>query len=165
MLKKLLKSVAPALGAAIGGPFGGMAGKFIADKLGEAPPKNDTDLLKIVQKALGDPEQALKLKQAENDFVIQLERIGVDVFQIEAADRQDARQFAAKTSMLPQLVLSALFIGGYFAILIYRGTDPSFTVDAMTFGVITAAVPMIMQFWFGSSHGSKTKSDKSSSSL
>jgi hypothetical protein len=59
-LLNILKSAAPALATAVGGPLGGMAVKAIADKLGVAPSVSE------VTKALeSNPELALKLKEID----------------------------------------------------------------------------------------------------
>ena len=68
--------------------------------------------------------------------------------------------------MIPQVLLSILFIGGYFVVL-YSLIAGDLKIDntlkdaiLLLIGIITREVPTIMQFWFGSSHGSKNK-DKS----
>jgi len=59
-LMNMLKSAAPALATAVGGPLGGMAIKAIADKLGIDPtPDSVTNALK------NNPELALKLKEID----------------------------------------------------------------------------------------------------
>jgi hypothetical protein len=89
-------------------------------------------------------------------------RLDIDVYQIEVEDRKDARGLA-KVNMLPQIILSSIFIAGYFAIvyMLFSGKvviDESIRdMSNILLGVITANIPSIMSFWFGSSHGSKQK--------
>jgi hypothetical protein len=66
-LMNLLKSAAPALATAVGGPLGGMAMNAIASKLGvEATPSAVTQALK------DNPDLALKLKEIDcKDFEVE----------------------------------------------------------------------------------------------
>ena len=70
---------------------------------------------------------------------------------------------AKSTSIIPQVVLSALFIVGYFTMmgLFFSNTleIPMSDVFNVLAGVLTAAIPQILSFWFGSSHGSKQKTE------
>jgi hypothetical protein len=59
-LLALLKTAAPALATAVGGPLGGMAIKAIADKLGV--PASITDVTTALQ---ANPDLALKLKEID----------------------------------------------------------------------------------------------------
>jgi len=166
--KSLLKAVAPTLGAAVGGPFGGIAGKMIADAMGETPPKNASSLEKIVRSALGDPEMVLKLKEAERTFDAKMKELDVDIFAHEVDDRKNARDMA-KVNMWPQIILSVVFILGYFVVLSFvfqslygdASINPQILVLASTLlGIFTGEIPRIMSFWFGSSAGSKEKTAK-----
>lgn len=164
-LKGLLKTIAPALGAAIGGPFGGIAAKLIAAKLGKDEPKNEGSLLKMVESAMGDPEHALALKNANNDFLLQMESLGVDVFKEEVKDRGDARDLAKIKGILPQLTISVVFITA-FAVVCYVVFSQSLdlaeyqkNIIMLLLGILSAAINQIMNFWFGSSEGSKRKTE------
>lgn len=162
-LKGILKTVAPALGAAIGGPFGGIAGKLIASKLGKDEPKSENDLLRMVQGALGDPEQVLKLKEAGEAFEIRMRELDVDVFALEIDDRKNARDNGAKVSFWPQIVISSIFILSFSVIcyVVFSGMaqleGESKDVIVYLLGILSAGVTQIMNFWFGSSMGSKEK--------
>ncbi len=71
----------------------------------------------------------------------------------------------AKVNMLPQIMLSILFVVGYFAIMLMMFTNyinPSESMKdplLVLLGVMTREMPTIMQFWFGSSFGSKKKAE------
>lgn len=161
-LKSILKTIAPALGAAVGGPFGGIAGKFIAGKLGKDEPKSENDLLKMVQNALGDPEQILKLKEADQAFDVRMRELDVDIYSHEVEDRKSAREMA-KANMLPQMVISSIFILAFSVIcyVVFSGMakleGESKDVIVYLLGILSAGVTQIMNFWFGSSMGSKEK--------
>tara|TARA_R110000737_G_scaffold144670_1_gene174844 strand:+ start:630 stop:1124 length:495 start_codon:yes stop_codon:yes gene_type:complete len=158
--KKIVSNLAPTLATALGGPLAGTATKFLArELLGDADAKeSDIDL------ALSNatPEQLYKLKDIDNDFAKEMAKLGVDVFALEVKDRHSARDLA-KLNMTPQIVLSAIFILGYFAIigLLFSGTvvidDSIRDMSNILLGVLTVNIPIIIAFWFGSSYGSKLK--------
>lgn len=158
--KDLVKSVAPVLGTALGGPFGGMAAKFIGGKLLGDEDAGEEAIEQLVANA--NPDMLFKLKQLDKDFELELERIGLKKEQLIVEDRKDARKLFS-VNKWPQIVLSAVFILGYF-ILVYALVTGKFVIDpsqtalvATLIGVLTAGVSNIMQFWFGSSSGSKDK--------
>lgn len=162
--KSLIRKVAPTLGAALGGPAGGMAVKFLSEKfLGNAEASKE-ELAAFIESAT--PAQMLAIKEADQQFLTEMKKLDIDVFALEVEDRQNARELA-KVNMWPQIVLSALFILGYFGILgilvyFYDAdiNDRIFGILNTVIGVLTAAIPMILQFWFGSSLGSKQKDKK-----
>lgn len=150
--KETLAAVAPTIATALGGPLAGMAVKMAASQLGIEPGELESAVIS------GDPEVMLSLKQAEQSFLVEMEKLGIERDRLVTDDRQDAREMA-KVNMWPQIILSTVFIIGYF-ILAYFSAKGAITPDPMMFGIMTAAIPMILQFWFGSSHGSKGKDHK-----
>jgi len=157
--KKLVSGVAPMLGTALGGPMGGIAAKAITGALlGE---DNATDDLKVVEQAVKNatPDQLLALKKADNDFDVQMKELDFKLEDVRLKDVQDARDMA-KSNMWPQIILSIVMIVGYFWIVYLEASDPALDIDDYLLGVLTGAIPMILQFWFGSSTGSKEKTHK-----
>lgn len=158
--KSVLGNLAPAVAAAFGGPLAGTATKFLADKLLGKP---DADQTEVEAAILGaTPDDLAKLRELDNEFRIAMSKLDIDIFALEVEDRKSARDMA-KDNMWPQIVLSVLFLGGYFALvfMLFSGevelTEQNQQMGQILLGVITGAVPSILQFWFGSSHGSKSK--------
>jgi hypothetical protein len=158
--KALVSVVAPTLGTALGGPLAGAATSAISTALLGKPTASDKELTKVLEQT--NPDQLAALAAAEAQFTSRLKELDVDVFKLETADRQSARA-AAKDNLWPQIALSGLFLGGYFTLLVLL-----FTTDVkldgtlndlmlILAGILTREVPTIMQFWFGSSFGSKEK--------
>ena len=81
--KGVISTVAPTLGMALGGPLGGLAGNLIASALGS----KDVEQVLLEQK----PEALAALRQAEMDFELKLEELGVEKERISMADRVSAR--------------------------------------------------------------------------
>lgn len=163
-LKSILKTAAPMLGAAIGGPFGGMAGKLVAEALGnpDAKPEDIPAML-----AGASPEQIATLKQAEMDFKGRMTELGYANEQKLAAlavqDRQGARdmQVATRSKVPPTLaimvVLAWAIVQGY---LFTHVIDPSMReLIARVLGTLDGALMVVLSFYFGSSHGSQQKTE------
>jgi hypothetical protein len=159
--KEIVRSVAPTLGTALGGPMAGAATKFIADKmLGKA----DASTEEIQEAILGaSPEQLTKLKEIDNQFKLDMKHLEIDVYELEYKDRDSARKLFA-VNIWPQIILSAIFVIGYFGVLyflLHKDIVPTSMINNPVFttilGVLTAAIPQILSFWFGSSLGSKEK--------
>jgi hypothetical protein len=157
MLVDLLKSVAPGLATAVAGPLGGAAVSMIAKKLGVE------DTVEAVTKAVqNDPDAALKLRE-----------IDLKELEVHAKDRDSARNREveiAKSEHAPyinKIVTPALALGVtglsfvLFAILIFVEVKPE-AKDILIYilGVLSAAVTQILSYYFGSSQGSKDKSDE-----
>ncbi len=162
--KKVIGSVAPVLGTAIGGPWGAVATSVIGSVLGIDPADE-----KAVAALAADPAKLLELKKAEIEFKRQLEELGVKEQEIYLSDRQSARELA-KTDMRAQWALSAMVVIGFFAVLTFLlytlfvplpiPTEQAQYVNtslSILLGVLTREFTSVMAFWFGSSQGSKEK--------
>lgn len=69
----VLKEALPWIGTALGGPLGGIAAKFVGDKLGIA----DTTTSKIISALQGmTPEQIADLKKYEQEFELKMAELG-----------------------------------------------------------------------------------------
>jgi len=162
--KAIVRGVAPVLGTVISGgnPLAGGAMKILAEAL--LPGKKDAtekDLADFVENAR--PEDLIPLKQIEADYNKAMAALGLRPLELEVQDRASAREMF-KVDGKPQRIITYLFLGGYFGVLI--GVIACYALGktinlpsefVLIFGVITAAVPQILAFWFGSSKGSADK--------
>jgi len=158
--KSIVKTVAPALGTALGGPMAGMAIREISNRwLG----KESADAKEIEQAVLNaSPEQLAELRKIDSDFNVRMRELDIDLEKLQVEDRKSARSLFS-VSVWPQILLSAVFGAGYFWVL-YLFMAHGVTIDDslrdafnIILGVLTAAISSILQFWFGSSSGSKEK--------
>lgn len=158
-LKKIVGTVSPLLGGALGGPLGGMAGKLLQTALGVD--SNDAALTILES----DPDSLLKLKQIEADLEVRMEELGITEEQIHAEDRDSARGMAKEKGMMPQVIMSVVYTIGYFGVLYMFMTGglqvkPEHNVMfGGLLGILSAAQIQILNFWFGSSSGSKRKTE------
>lgn len=161
--KGIVKTVAPALGTALGGPMAGMAIREIGNRwLG----KEQAGSEEIEQAVLNaSPDQLAELRKIDADFKLRLRELDIDLERLEVEDRKSARQLFS-VNVWPQILLSGVFGVGYFAVL-YLFMAQDVTVDDtlrdafnIVLGVLTAAISSILNFWFGSSLGSKEKTQR-----
>lgn len=153
-----MSTVAPVLGMAVGGPFGGIASSMIQSALGV-----DTEE-QMINEIQHNPNALLLIKQAENDFAIKMKELGIKESQLVNEDRADARDLAKERGILFQASLTMLFILGYFGLFyLFFGGIVSELNDwqrgqvGVLIGVLTGAIPQLLAFWFGSSKGSSDK--------
>lgn len=161
--KDIIAGVAPTIATAIGGPLAGAAVKFLGGELLGDEGAGEAKLEEFILGA--NPESLERLRNADNDFKVKMRELDIDVIELSVSNTKSAREMA-KVNMWPQILLSVLFVVGYFAILIMMFVDFISPSEAMKdpllilLGVMTREMPTIMQFWFGSSFGSKRKTEK-----
>ena len=158
-LKKIVGTVSPLLGGALGGPLGGMVGKMVQKALGV---DSDSAALTILE---SNPDSLLKLKQIEADLEVRMEELGITEEQIHADDRDSARALAKEKGITPQVIMSIVYTIGYFVVVFMFMANkiqvpPEHSVMfGGLLGVLSASQIQIMNFWFGSSAGSKRKTE------
>jgi len=160
----IVKTVAPWIGTALGGPLGGMAVGAIADALGVSEKTTDA-----VKQALSGatPEQMLGLKKADQEFALRMQELGfkqvTDLEAIAAGDRKDARDLLKTTRAKTPAVLSFVVTIGYFGILLGMLSKWLNVSDSqallLMLGSLSTAWGMVMAFWFGTTHESGRKTD------
>lgn len=155
-----LKNIAPALATAMGGPLAGAAATFIAERLG-ASDKTVEAVKEIVSGNSLTPEQISSLKQAEIDFQKFLEANKIRLEEIHAADRADARKMQASTGSRIPGALAVMITLGFFGLLSGMLAGELKVADSQALlvmlGALGAAFGSVIQFYFGSSHGSQQK--------
>ena len=163
-IKNLLKSAAPMLGAAIGGPFGGMALKMLAEALG-APEAKPDDLPGLMASA--SPDQIAAIKKSDNDFKVRMTELGFENEQKLAAlavdNTKDARDMQKQTRSMVPALLTGITVIGFFSLLIgaaagyfrLEGSD----VLMLLLGVLARETASVYNFWLGSSDGSRQKTE------
>lgn len=159
--KSLLGQVAPTLATIAGGPLAGMAVKALSTSLLGHPNGSEADISAALVNAT--PEQLLALKQADNDFKVKMGELGIEPDKLDVEDRSSARDLAKVRGILPQVALSAIFVLGYFGILtalMMGGAKiPAELHDVLIalLATLSAGVIQVLNFWFGSTHGSQNK--------
>jgi len=155
LLAGLLKNVAPGLATVVAGPLGGMAVKAMADRLGVS------DTVEAVTQAIqADPEAAMKLAE-----------IDLKQFQLENEDRASARHMQevalqqdswfAKNFLYLFTSVWSVFAMTFFSLASFYTIPEANTriVDTIIGVLIGTVLTGFFNFFFGSSKGSKDKTD------
>lgn len=157
---QILRTVAPTVALAVGGPFGPLASAALSAVLG-TPTGDD----KAAETALltATPDQLLALKKAEEDFQIKLKELGIEESKLIYDDIANARaREMAVRDNTPKVLAYGVTVGFFGALgyLLVHGTPPT-GGDAflLMLGSLGTAWAGIMAYFFGSSSGSTAKSD------
>jgi hypothetical protein len=161
--QSLIKTVAPWLGTALGGPLGGMAVTAIADALGVS--EKTTDAVKQAISGI-TPEQMLALKSADQNFAITMQKMGFDhlesIEKLSNDDRSSARQREMSVRDYTPMVLAATITIGFFGVLtkmmIGHPVENSDVLNIML-GSLGTAWTGVVAYYFGSSAGSQRKTE------
>ena len=151
----LLKSLAPTIASAAGGPMAGMAVKMAAQKLG-VPDATANEIEDLIEK---QPEKAVLLKEADNDFKNRIREMEIDLesFKTEVDDRKDARANFA-TDWTPKIftVLTLLLYGAFVMIVTLMPHDQSDeTIISLVVGQLSGILGTAAAFYYGGSSAKK----------
>ena len=152
LIKNVVGTLAPTIGSALGGPMGNMAANVIADVLGVKPePKA---LQQAVQNAT--PEQLAEIKKPELEFEAQMKELDVDIFALETADKQDARQKFSKdwTTRVMGIAVLGGFLGYIFLVTLQPPEQNSEALINLVLGYLGGLASAVISFYFGASNSS-----------
>jgi hypothetical protein len=159
--KSVVQSVAPALATALGGPLAGTATAAISEAIFGKPDATEAQIEQALTRA--DPDMLLKLKEADQNFAVWMRQIDVDLERIAAADRADARTRDIATKDYAAPILGTIITLGFFGLLstFFFVTPPAEaeTVLQIMLGALGASYLSVVTYYFGSSVGSKHKTD------
>jgi hypothetical protein len=154
--KQVIATVAPLLGTALGGPFGGLAGTMLSKALGTSDPKAMEAAITST-----DPDILLKLKQADNDFAAQMKALEISEEKLSFDDTANARarEIAVKDST-PRVLSYGVTVGFFGALTALNfvpiPAENRATIYSMVGSLGTVWI-LIMGYYFGSSRGSDDK--------
>lgn len=160
-LKKILGSVAPFLGTMVGGPFGAAAGKLVSNVLLGKDIATNEELERAISSA--SPEQLVELKKVDADYKIKMAELGIDEHKLAVMDRESARQREIKTGDKTPNLLAFLLTFGFFGVLsliiFYPMQESAKSIVDIMLGSLGTAWISVITYYFGSSYGSKIKTD------
>ena len=157
---EFLKTLVPMLGTALGGPFGGIAAGFIAEKLGLEGKTVDA-----VTKALSDnkmtAEQVGLIRLAEIDFNKFMASNEITIAQLEVTNTQGAREMQMAVKSNTPDILAVIIVTGFFGVLVAMMMGLLTVTDQQALlillGSLSAGFGAVLNFFFGSSRGSQNK--------
>lgn len=158
-MNDFLRTMVPLLGTALGGPLGGAAAAFIADKLG-IESKTVEAVSEVLNSGKMTPDQISAIKLAEMDFKKFLESNKIKMEEIAAADRNSARNREVQVKDNTNKILAFTVVGAFIAMVgaTLMGFAKVESVLAGTLvGYLSAKAEQVLAYYFGSSAGSKDK--------
>ena len=164
-LLNIVKTVGPSIATAMGGPLAGMAVRTLSETLLGKPDGTEAELAAAA--AAATPDQLLALKNAENNFKLEMKKLDVDLERISAGDRDSARQMMVQTRDWTPRALAGVITVGFFGVLMYMlmfGLPAAGGGEAMLvmLGTLGTAWGAVVSFYFGSSAGSRAKDEAAS---
>ena len=153
-----LKTIAPTVATALGGPLAGMAVSAVAKAIGCEP----DEVQGIISSNKLTAEQVASIQLAELELKKQAQSMGLDFAKLTVEDRKSARdmQIATKSMLVPSLaiLIVSAFIGVVIATLGGFAVVDSVLAGTLI-GYLSAKAEQVVNFYFGSSAGSKEKTD------
>lgn len=179
--KEIVGAIAPAIATAFGGPLAGVA----VGALGKAILGNENVSESEIESAILtglSPEAIVRMREADNSFLLESKRIALEERKTEyqndqayLSDTQDARKnFSGKEEvfwigiiiLIGFGVITAALTIGCWALL----TGGLGAIDASTVGLVfgflgtilgyvASNAQQVINYWFGTSKGSKDKTD------
>jgi len=154
-LLKLLGNIAPALATAVAGPLGGAAVSAIARRLGVE------DTVEAVTQAIAaDPDAALKLAQIDLETLKANYANTADARAMQVAALSQSDVFSKRFPMYLTMFwsVSAVVYIGFITFSEIPEQNIRFADTILGF-ILATVVATMLNFWFGSSIGSKEKAE------
>lgn len=168
--RAVLGTVAPWIGAAAAGGVPALVG-MAASEIGKAFGTDMKPTVEAIEQALAgaSPEQMLALKQADNEFAAKMQQLGFEHIQtlekVAADDRASARAMHTAVRDLSTPILSYMVALAFFGTIYILFTQsvqvqPEMRdVVMIMIGTLSATFSQVMNFRFGTSAGSKEKTE------
>ena len=152
-----LKTLAPTVATALGGPLAGMAVSAVAKALGCSP----DEVQDVISSGKLTAEQVASIQLAELELKKQAQSMNLDFAKLIAEDKQSARDMQIATKSWIPALLAVFVTIGFFGILLGLMTEHFKTSDALMLmlGSLATAWTGVMAFYFGSSASSQAKTE------
>ena len=152
-----LKSIAPTIATALGGPLAGMAVEAVSKAIGVDP----GEVQNTINSGKMTADQIASLQTAEIALKARAQEMGLDFEKLAVADRASARQMQISTNSFVPPALSIMIVVAWSAVqyfLLTHVIDPSMReLIARVLGTLDGALMLVLSFYFGSSSGSQAK--------
>lgn len=158
--KEIVRNVAPLIASTLLGPLAGTAARSVSNAILGKPDGTDDEINTAI--SVGGLEALSKLKQADQDFKLQMKKLDIDIEKINQEDRASARQREIAVKDKTPKILAFMVVIGFMAtaIGVLSGYARVETVLAGTIiGYISAKAELVLTYYFGSSAGSDRKTE------
>lgn len=166
--KSILGAIAPTVATALGGPLAGLAVESIGKAIGM-----DQPTVKKVQDALTQGQltgdQIAQIKQAELLLQARMKELEISEEQLYASDRDSARkrEEVVQDKTNRNLAYLIVFVWAGLNVLLFLNQVPtgSEQLVARLLGTLDASLMCVLYYYFGSSSGSRSKTDALNSAV
>lgn len=154
-LLRLLGNIAPALATAVAGPAGGLVVSAIAKKFGV---EGTVDA--VTNAIAADPEAALKLAQIDLETLKAQYANTADARAMQVAALNQSDVFSKRFTMYLTVFWSVAAVAyvGFITFGVIPDNNVRFADTILGF-ILGTVVSTVLNFWFGSSIGSKEKGE------
>lgn len=158
-----IKTIAPVVASALGGPLAGVAVTAIGQVFGITEPTLNKIEVAIESGSLTG-EQVVGLRSLEMRLKAEEAERGFKYAELEFKDRDSARSMNVQTGAKTPAVLTWLIVAivlGLEGMILFNGM-PSGVSDIVTgriLGTLDMSLMMVLAFWFGATYGSGRKTD------
>lgn len=158
-----LKQIAPTAATLLGGPLAGLAVDAIGKAIGMTDATKD-QVKEALSSGTLNAEQMTAIKQAEAELTLKVKELDIDMEKVHAGDRASARDMAAKTgdTWTPRIIALVVFIvWGAVNWKLFNGTISGDMRElvARALGTLDGTLLAVVYYYFGSSSGSKDKTE------
>ena len=154
--KAIIRTVAPTVASALGGPLAGMAVSALSDALLGKPDATHAEVLEAVKGMT--PDDLAKLKSMDYEFKAKMAQMSVDVLALEFKDNDSARNRQVQTKDHTPNILAYILTAGFFGMLLlfaFRAIpNENATILAGFTGSLGTVWLLAMHFFYGSTRSS-----------
>lgn len=151
-----LKSLAPTVATALGGPLAGAAITALGDLFGISEPTQEK-IGKLFTDGQISAEHLSELRKLEMDYQNQEKERGFKYAELEFKDVDSARKMRVESHSFYPEVLSTIVTAGFFTILGLMMHDKTLAESSplmIMLGSLGAAFGAVINFWLGANKGS-----------
>jgi hypothetical protein len=156
-----LKAIAPTIATAMGGPLAGLAVKALGDALNLSDATKDS-IANVLQGATLSAEQMAAVKQAELALQQQEREMGFRFADLEAKDRDSARNREIQVKDGTNRNLAYGIVGAFIALVgatLMGWAKVDSALAGTLVGYLSAKAEQVLAYYFGSTAGSARKSE------
>jgi hypothetical protein len=155
-----LKTLAPTVATALGGPLAGAAVTALGSVFGVSAPTVDK-IGQIFQDGQLTADHLAEIRKLELQYQNDEKERGIKYAELEFKDRDSARQMAAQTHALTPSILTWIVVASFLTIeggmLLGIDVHVDDIVLGRILGTLDTSLGLVLAYWFGSSSGSHQK--------
>lgn len=113
--KGIVRSVAPTIATAFGGPLAGMGVRAVSEAVLGTPDGTEEEIERALLGAT--PDMLLRLKEADQTFKLEMKKLDVDLERLKYEDVASARKRQVEVKDATPAILAYILTFGFFAVV------------------------------------------------